>query len=324
MKRIIYFAVLSGLLGAETLYAQKTSPGPYANIGNGGEGFWALSCRGTFAWRCVGWIGDSLSADDSQNDDVLVERLSNAQWEIPSVPTRRKPKDKLPMEQWPVHTIQSMPNPQKIKLSGMSAYGLVVARIIADPTGAVDSRYGIGGLVSLTPNDFSSTFYMVVKDYKPQEEITADSSRPVATWSMYHVRGPKGARRLVKVGNSGSFRWCRHTHMKEREASAAQFITCTISAELDLLRADASFMSFASTANDALQSRPDGKAATIPLDRLLTFVKSVPAEKIPEAFRPRILVLRRKLESGENPAWVTCGVGCCTADEALTIRVGAP
>lgn len=316
VKRIMYAVLLTGVLGVQNLEAQKAGEDFYASIGRGGVGRRTVACRGTFSSFCVGWIGAELSKDSTTaNDEALIAKLSEERWEAPAAPTRRTPRDKsLSTPQWPMHTIQSMPNPKKIQLSSMSKHGLVVARIIADPTGPVDARYGIGGMVSAGVEQLSSTFYLVVKNYNPADEKEGSSSRRVADWSIYHVQGEAKKRRLKRVGSQGSFYWCRHAHETAQTQRAAQFMTCEGYTELENMQKEGFFAKALASSPASLATDAD-KVRQLPIDQLIRFVRSMPAAGADSA---RIVRAQRLLDSEKSPAWVTCGVGCCTADESPT------
>lgn len=291
--------------------AQQPPPG-YEKIGEHGSGPCPIAPQPT---GCVGLIPGTL-ADEMTIDAALRTTLKF----LPTVTPGHTAARKITNSTFKDMSIQAAGAPSRVRLkslSGLARRGIVVAVIETDPRGPVDPLYGIGQLSA----DFDRRFYLVAHDYREVIDQSDDQSRQIARWSIYGVRG----NRFVRVGNSGKLRFCRHSHGGAQRLTGAQFTTCAMAGQLALIEAkldrdgpkvtDQALRSALAATNDRAPAL-DAIRAALPrglaglgrrqwLELRLTGVLST---------SEIATVVKAFDNEAVDPAWFTCGIGCCTAE----------
>ncbi len=192
----------------------------YAN-----DGFWKSRCNG-YPPTDIPYAGSS--------DPELVEWLRNGVGWDPAVSRARRPAQGGGTT--PEWAVQSVANAHRFKFAAHNDAGaFVIARIVADPEGAKDTRYGIGDL----PATMDDTFYVVVRGYddsnvsEPPNGDVEGASRKISRWSIYGIDNSGPVPQAVRVGNEGDIRWCGHPHPTNKEKMpVAKFQYCKLTARM--------------------------------------------------------------------------------------------
>jgi hypothetical protein len=205
---------------------------------------------------------------------------------------------------------------------------LVVARIEADmtPTAPRDDYYDIGPRSGM---HLRKEFFLVVDDFTPLPNDVTHDGYPVSRWSVYGIDSVPDAQgkihpQLVELPDKhGFFRLCAVHHPAHVRSGGGQFLSCpdatAYAAVLDssvtlraVLRGRSIF--------DVVFAYPAGsRVAPLTRDawtaRVTTQLTSFLRDRSPQLSEPHRQVLLRVLVNAfEAPAWVPCGLGCCTGD----------
>ncbi|MCC6241459.1 MAG: hypothetical protein IT353_01405 [Gemmatimonadaceae bacterium] len=296
----------------------------YEKIGDAASGWTKFECQpfGTtvmfvFGGRCAGDPRTRL-ATIGHDDEALIARLYKADsWEGVSDTVRRAPAS--PGGSAPHFRVAATKSPHRMKLRKLNADGMIVAKLHADPMGPKDKRYGIGGFSDDLAQLLDTVFFIAIGGYDELNlDESTDSSRRVSQWYVYGVdKSTPGQRKLVRVGNTGSLRWCRHPHDQPKRDSAATFVNCQVSKDAQRLLSD-------KMALTALMALAGGQWAAAKPPRsvsgLLALVRSIPPQLQPANPFNRESAAAfgrvRLFDPSLAPVWLTCGVGCCTADDS--------
>ncbi len=277
------------------------------------------ACNGSTV-KCAGELRKPLT-DATFNKESLVKGLLDIRWEQPSYPTRRPRADQAgDISTWPIFTIQSVPLAQNVKLVGNNVHGYVLARIIADPSGAEDDRYGISKATAQAAGVKDGIFFVVVNRVDVSDTQIEKSSRKLARWEVWGVSGVVGARKLVRVGTKdGYFRYCGPAHPNSYENRTARFLSCETVESLYALRLKKSLAANLLGISPAQFTAISPEDPRVSLDRLIAAVRSTANNAVRlRAFLPNeqieIKRLAQAIDDPANPAWMACGVGCCTAE----------
>ena len=278
------------------------------------------ACNG-FTIKCAGFLTKSLS-DPTYNKEALVESLQNIQWEQPAYPSRRpradNPEDTL---NGPVFTIQSIPKAHSVALAKMPKGGYILARIIADPNGPEDSRYGIGQQSTAEAGVKEPIFFIVVTAFDTTDSTPKEGGRKAAKWEVWGISGSPRSRKLVRVGTkSGNLRYCGPAHPTSYDDRTAKFLKCTTIESIYALRTDKALSAQLLGIGDKEMSAIGSEDPRISLDRYIAAVRSIAnnsakAQSFSVGQLRRIQQLNFEINNPKNPAWMACGLGCCTADD---------
>jgi len=284
-------------------------------------------CRG---FRLEGF--DNRNTAYTHADWVAKELNRSGQlhaWRRPSAPTLRTPAQGSDPQ--PTFTIRIVKSSEKIRLrdmGGVSPKELLIARIDVAPGSKIDTRYGIGDMPGM-----DTSFYLAVRNFTYKSGDTPDPVRQsykVAEWKIFGIKkGTAGQRdALVRVGNTGVLRWCEMTHQRNDRKGGARFMTCPNAALVSDIATD-------SMLANALAARTESTGQAL-LSAIDFEAKGPKTQTAIQAALNRILypgnaaeILTRgpliqewsqrlaKIYADEpgSPAWLTCGIGCCTADD---------
>lgn len=316
-RRLLFVScMLVAVTSANAQSSQATPHSPvadYEGIGNDGV-IGPMRCFDTSRFllnvrKCSGYPGKPLGIV-GEDDEKLIDRLERLNWGPMSEWSERAPA--VAGQPTPLMSIQVMPAPRKFQLKSISSDGIIVARIWTRTNSAKDKRFGIGG--PSTSSTLDSVFYLAISGYDAADtrDVTANGdslfSRKVSNWYVYGVsKGSKTNRRiLVRAGNTGTFRWCGITHSYKEEA--AMFTNCEKYHKLvqTVALRNKSNPRTKFTVNSVLREIRAGVAAKSAI-RLKDFGDYANPVEYWEKF----------LRTAEDPAWMPCGGGCCTADVLL-------
>lgn len=207
--------------------APETSSSTYARIGE--DARFTRRCYAPQENRtpkCDGYPPVNLGINGSDDPELLNWLASPERWEKASTTSTRVATKGRRTSNW---RVQSIKNPHKFKFALHDTSAFVIARIIADPTGPIDSLYGIGSM----PATMDSTFFVVVRGFdasdlrEPPRAGLPVNSRKISRWSIYGIDRSGTTPRVVKVGNEGDIRWCGHPHpgtfLDKKPAAKFQF-----------------------------------------------------------------------------------------------------
>lgn len=205
--------------------------------------------------------------------------------------------------------------------------GLVLARIRASmSTPRLDAIYKVG------PNagghaHLREEFFVVVEDLDPDyAQYQPQRGYKVGAWHIYGIDSVQVSNgweeRFVEVDpqNTGKLRVCGEQHSDGIKKQGAQWLTCLNATGLtQLLRANRSLAEalgskslqaavLANRRSPLMQGEPSSYPDWVK-SQLDSFVKDhkIQLDTAQHDFLIKILI-------EDNPAWMPCGVGCCTAD----------
>ena len=285
----------------------------YSEIGNSN----GKACTSIFV-SCTSDLKKSLK-DPAYNRESLVLHLLDGGWEALSEPVRRFPASPGVPQSGPTFQIQSISKADKISLRKMAKGGYVLAKIIANPLGPEDDRYGIGSENTTSAGVSSPEFFIIAKDFDVSDDTPYEMGRKVATWEIWGIAGKAADRKLVLVGRrTGHVRYCGPAHPTSYKERTAKFLKCTTVDRLYGLRSDVSLTArlLGIPEKDMASIGPEDRRVS--LDRIIEAIRTVAGGSgSPSIFGPellRIRALRDEINDPANPAWMACGLGCCTAD----------
>lgn len=224
--------------------------------------------------------------------------------------------------------ISAIADADRIALAGLQNRSIVVARISGDPETDEDVEYGIGG-ENTRGRNLQSDFYFVVQPFDAPtvvRKLKAISQVTIAKWTLYGLTRDKQA--LIPV-DSGELKFCRHDHYPDdnSRAAASDFLRCRdaarfLKAEHALLHDD--------RLSDPTHSDLRAALTASSLSEIIRVVK--PGTALPASTTAAVraqrnslnqllgasetaALQRRLFEAAEfAPAWITCGLGCCSID----------
>lgn len=330
MKRTV-LSTLALLLAVGSIAIAKDHD-DYAGIGQG-TGFMWGGCGMSNSWilrlhkggRCEGVLKDFPNADTITAASVITA-LTERGWEgrVGPVTSLASSQDGVKPRVW----IESVEEASEVALAKLRDRRYVAARIIADPDGPPDKRYGIGNTGARSNARRTGVYYLVVHTYAVDtvQEFgndTVGKSRKIAQWEVYAAESPNGSRnatnRLVRIKSSGSLRYCAHRHELDGSTPSANFWSCAVPEKaMELAKAlqqdSKSRLAIAQALGESTikATEPPSMAwVTAGVRAIVTQpgITAIDAER-----RQQILELARLLRDADNPVWFRCGVGCCIAD----------
>lgn len=319
------------------LTAMTLPPDPYKKIG---QGRFTNDCTpqgGIFTTTCR-----NIPEVDLLNLSTPAQRAAAARW-IESGDRKWGTESVMsPRANGQEFTIEANRALKWVALKKINAWNpkmIVVARITARPDLPTDARYNIGKQPGYT---MSKYFYMAVREYDDSNVSEKYESRKVSVWSTYGVATPNGSNeaQLVLLAQ-GVFRWCRMDHPTADDASYAEFVKCKPARLIQALETP--------QVHSALRGRSLLKAFVTELDSVVRVGAdsaarpTVSSTQARVALTPAVLAAYTKAVSRaegtigfalgaepiaqlfavlrtidpDDPAWMTCGAGCCIAEGLL-------
>lgn len=319
------------------LTAMTLPPDPYKKIG---QGRFTNDCTpqgGIFTTTCR-----NIPEVDLLNLSTPEQRAAAARW-IQSTDRKWGTESAMsPRANGQEFTIESNRVLKWVALKKVNSWTpkmIVVARITAKPDLPTDARYNIGKQPGYT---MSKYFYMAVREYDDSNTSEKYESRKVSMWSTYGLATPNGSNeaQLVLLAQ-GVFRWCRMDHTTVDDASYAEFVKCkparliqaletpavhTVLRGRSLLNAfvaelDSVVRVSADSAVRQTVSRPQARVALTPAV-VAAYTKAVSRAEGTVGFAlgaepiAQLFAILRTIDP-DDPAWMTCGAGCCIAESLL-------
>jgi hypothetical protein len=209
-------------------------------------------------------------------------------------------------------TIRAIKGPENYALRRLKDRGILIAVISGDPVSKKDKRYGIGGWSAT--DGYENNFYLVASG------VTMDSpvvpvSRKIATWTLYGIR----RNQLVEV-STGTLRWCEHDHanMDDLRKLGASFIACRLVPPLAEFVARAKVLDKIGKVSlfESIVAVQRTAGATSTISQLDADIVRTWANRYGIAATPADIKLLQDVFIDEPfaPAWVVCGIGCCTVE----------
>ena len=287
------------------------------------------TCNFGSSGACIGYT--NLAFEDPANSAELVKFLdavdTKGNWSKSGPETDRTT---LPNGKDAKFALRVIIDAQSVRFKDLRDGAVVMARIDVTGGSKKDQRYGIG---PDEVREMGKRFYLVVDGFQPRSEV--NGSTAFGVWRIYGIT--TRTRELRQVGNvSGRFRWCANVHTGPQRADGARFNTCASAHALHSALSDlaAAMPAFSAQLAASDSGRPETLLAA--LERVKPKGKSLNALTAPEleaalrdiakstlsaaefsAALPKSAIDRilKILEDSPNdPAWMTCGIGCCIAD----------
>lgn len=324
MKTRIRFAFLLYCIAAlwaatapATAQAQPSPPDPYPGIGTGP----AASCLFDFNNHLRKCEGFPSQAFGSGADQTLLGGFAGTRvWNARDFSADRATVSGPPKPMVLSGHIRS----DRLALNTLTKWGLLIARITANPDSLEERRYGIGGPLTAGRN-LRNQFFVVIAPYAEKVDPVGDAeSREISTWRLYGRAKNGGA--LVDIGKTGKLRWCKNSHADSVRKRGVQFISCANAHRMAQferkLQSHPAFRnspvySALRTALDtefllpALQSLASRDKQAKPTAAWLGTTGILGALLNPSE---RDEIVQIMDESAVAPAWITCGIGCCSIE----------
>lgn len=184
----------------------------------------------------------------------------------------------------------------------------VVAVLTVAQNSPEDALFGIGG--SATEN-YQNRFFLVTSRFSPTVDSKDSVSRRIGKWMIF---GTTKDGKLRKLPKEGAFRWCAKGHAPDDYPTGASFSTCPTD-----------------VAMAAIAERADVKNALngqLLLSAISERLRAADERSVLQALTTGRLVqgvmfstnevdtmLKAYRDTFDAPAWLTCGVGCCVAED---------
>jgi len=216
-------------------------------------------------------------------------------------------------------------------LNLLGDYGLVVARMDVEQGSDVEEKYGLVYSV-----DYEPTFYVVLNGFKSTNP-TIERGTEISKYSLYRIKKADGTTRarLELFRPPAAFRWCTMTHGRQQRFQGSRFSTCLSAEEaigadsysevnraVDLMYPGKSYAfvdilpkliarkkwAASFTAQQKTESAIDDFIARSPKEVRSTLSNALK--------KPETISVLAKFADDESIStlWMTCGVGCCTAE----------
>jgi hypothetical protein len=196
-------------------------------------------------------------------------------------------------------------NPERVALRNLTQRGLVLARLIGNADGVLDDFYRIG---EPTTAGMTDTFYVVFEGYSgPPTNAPTARSYKIGTWRLY---GISNSGTLIDTRRTGKLRWCHMNHPDSDRYLGSRFAFCDRVPDLTRIEAMATLSPqlAGKTLLETLRLRTSlNYFSPLTLDSLSTFRLALNDDDLET-------VWRASAEEYFAPAWITCGIGCCSVD----------
>lgn len=313
---ILRLASITVLLVAAT-FACDGNSGKAALLSNPGDGD-GLDCDWSIL-DCDGRPPKTMFPISNADAAPLGKWMNGRKWMKTSPWIPREPE--VADGPQPQFQIMAINEAHRVRLRKIGVKGFVFAHIRADPNGPKDKRYGIG----LRP-DLTQDFFIVVNDVDIDNKQPFPDSWKVANWYVMGIEAD--TERLVRIGNTGGFQWCRADHDKAQRKLGSNFMKCIAQksfdslAHLPAIKVELQGRSLQEELINALFPSTRPALTTADMSRQIISTESVQnAQRTifsgktmldPEAIALIVGIFRN---ISEYPAWMVCGSGCCTADD---------
>lgn len=285
-----------------------TADVPYASAGTS-SAVWPIRCyfedgSAPFTDNCEGYQRGG-SAGKGGNDAASISWLKGLKWHKEATTVMRKTTGGGYVSQ----TVRAIVGPTHYAFRDLGTRGLVVARITGDADGPDDAIYGIG---ASRTKGWQDDFFLVIEDVQlPQPPVgEKPESYRVARWNLVGI----DANRKLGVVSYGTTRFCKRMHSDADRKRASRFISCSLMTLLSQAVAGDTALSRIGVDRllDSLRLLPPVAAATSDSGEFLRRTADAGIRAKVDA----MMVIRRVLrEEATDPAWVVCGIGCCTAED---------
>jgi len=312
-------------------------PDPYKKIGQGGFPIDCTPQGGIFTTTCrnIPNVDLLMLTTQEQRAAAAIWIQSNERrWGTESAPSDRKNEQKFTIEANRVLKWVALK-----KINAWTHKMVVVSRIKADPKLQIDLRYNIGMQPGYRMSEY---FYMAVRKYDASDPSQKYDSRKVSMWSTYGVATPDtgGKPQLVLLAQ-GIFRWCEIDHETPDDASYADFLTCKTARAIQTLETQPvhtvlrgrsllnTFLAEVDSVVSAGVARGNGRqlSGRSPQARtslspaiLAQYTRGVGTAEGTlgfalgtESINQLFGILRAR--NPDSPAWMSCGGGCCIAED---------
>lgn len=305
-----------------TKVAATASPSTHAtSIGVGTAPICAFSMG---SGKCIGY--SELDFTVPTNAKALadfIDGIKNSQWNKAKERNKRKTNDPSQFGEVDIRVIEDS---KHVQLKDLARGGVVMARLDVRSMPAEEARYGI---TKEHVKTYGKQFYIVVDLVQDNPSVPTNGGLPLGRWRIYGVTKAT-PHRLEQVGTKeGINRYCLDAHTPQQQLDGARFQTCPGASYLAgierikvisrALKDRESLLSAIERVNTEVDKERKplhqftsqdvklaleaivGPGATSELESALTGDDIEKIRKILEDFPT-------------DPAWMTCGIGCCTAD----------
>jgi hypothetical protein len=287
------------------------------------SGFWKFAFK-----KCTGYPPSSLPWTNDLEPRSAAELLTwidSRQWATSSGAVERQPVDAtIPRTEWPKLSVQSIEKPRDFNLSLVPARGSLLGKITVESGNVADLRYGVSGLGS----SYEKEFYIVASGFVARDERepvdlkTLGPSRMISGWYILGIKKEGTSRRVVRVGNTGTIRWCGHPHGDaKKKGTSSAFQKCAAQPAYGAIVGDRTLrerlISFAPAVGEGLRGAslmsPQwvavvGGGYANSLKSRSGGAEASAADKMHLALLNEFLL---HYDPFTDPVWITCGVGCC-------------
>jgi hypothetical protein len=304
----------------------------YAGIGEGSGFLWGgcgtdsrLHTKLFKRGRCEGVLR-AFPDQDTVTDPSIIQEVLERSWEgrVGPVASLSSSRNGAKPRVW----VESIDEAAEVALAKLGTRRYIAARMIADPEGPSDKRYGLGASDGRSTHRRTGVYYLVVHGYSVDDDTeygndTVGKSRRIARWDVYAAEAPNGqgkaANRLVRIRNSGSLQYCAHRHELDGSTPSANFWHCAVPEKvIDLARAlsrdTGARLTIAQALGESSVKTTDQPSMAWVISGVRAIVDQQRVNAISDNLRTQVLELYRLLRDTDNPVWFRCGVGCCIAD----------
>jgi hypothetical protein len=205
---------------------------------------------------------------------------------------------------------------QAVEMRNLGSAGVVVARILVQAGSSPDNRYGLEHL-----SGYERNYYIVVSDYSDTINGDRQNSIPFATWKILRVRSSTATTAgAIEVAKRGVYRYCRMKHTGFDSEFPADFLSCKNAGTRSRINAEvAQFLTGQRASVDSLWHSQGAlkNAGGDVRNEFRSFIESRTDMTFSASYveRNAVAIAQSRLEQLDDPAWMRCGAGCCTAEE---------
>jgi len=256
----------------------------------------------------------ATSKAERQDLDDWLKRLKTNGWTEGRIEFERKkqnPNDEKPKTMLRVAMLEDA---AKVKLNELGNRSILMGRIRAIRANAAkDFLYGIDKEGSV-----DGTYYMVYEGWTGATAGPSDWT--IGRYSLYGMNPSSSGKPTPYVARSGTMRLCKMNHSDDEKKYGPSFMTCPGADRAKRIQNDSAVAkalagrSLLDFLRDRVATR-DSTAVEKSLRELLglKMIAMDPASAALGTWSAALSVLLQNEESA--PAWMTCGIGCCTADQ---------
>jgi hypothetical protein len=274
-------------------------------------------------FRCGGYPdSDPFESSNAASIGRWMQKKQDSDWMTPTDTVERDTESGTGKVKF---NLRAMDGVNRMQLKKLNQRGMVMARIDADPESPdAEKRYKIGGEYTNKMN-LSNEFFLVVKPYKVVIDPVGDTlSRQISEWQIFGADKTDG--HLVPLRKSrGKFRYCAYAHEGNDRHDGSYFQSCKTQRNMMRIEHKGPIRSALGERRSLLSvlyahRRDHPVAGGITVENFRTWFQSWLNQKSPgtkaeftDADVNDMVVALDEVSSAM--VWVTCGPGCCTADE---------